>query len=188
MVAQDRPDPWLHWDHKESAMTNAYHSHRCCSTVKKTNTTTASPDIIDLCSPLKFASASVGIITYVLMQNRHPPSYLKDGKVEAGTGCGTCLRITELVTGRTMTGIRDITVQAGCEELNSSVCAQIKVEIDLQIVCRMWHIRKNTEFKVLLHQWPVVLKKSLSFFAFHCQVWKMKTELLQLVYSFPLIT
>ena len=107
-------------------MTNAYHSHRCCSTVKKTNTTTASPDIIDLCSPLKFASASVGIITYVLMQNRHPPSYLKDGKVEAGTGCGTCLRITELVTGRTMTGIRDITVQAGCEELNSSVCAQIK--------------------------------------------------------------
>ena len=170
-------------------MTNAYHSQRCCSAVNKTNATTASHDnIVDLCNPLKFASTSVGVNAYVLMQNRHPPSYLKDGKVEAGTGCGTCLRITELVNGRTMTGIRDITVQARCEELNSSVCAQIKVETDLQIVCSMWRIRKNTEFKVLLHQWPVVLKKSLSFFVFHCQVWKMKTELIQLVYSFPLIT
>lgn len=170
-------------------MTKAYHSQRCFSIVNKTNTTTASHDnIIDLCNPLKFASASVGINAYVLMQNRHPPSYLKDGKVEDGTGFGAYLRITELANGRIMTGIRNITVQARCEELNSSVCEQIKVEIDLHVVCSMWRIKKNTEFKVLLHQWPVVLKKSLNFFFFHCQGWKMKTELIQLVYSFPLIT
>lgn len=70
-------------------MTNAYHCQRCCSAVNKTNATTASHDnIVDLCNPLKFASTSVGINAYVLMQNRHPPSYLKDGKVAAGTGLG----------------------------------------------------------------------------------------------------
>ena len=96
---------------KESVIISAHHSQRSCPTASKTNTTTTSHNnIMYLCNPLKFASVSVGISAFVLMQDRLSPSYLRDVKTEASTGCRTCLRITELVNGRTMTGIREITV------------------------------------------------------------------------------
>lgn len=57
-----------------------------------------------LCDPLNLTSVSVGIKAFLQMQDRHSTSYVRDEKTEAGTG----LRVTELVSGKTVSGIREM--------------------------------------------------------------------------------